>query len=67
MVRSGFPDGSVVKNPPANTGDVGCWEDAQEREIATYSSILAWEIPWTKNPGGLQSIGSQRVRHDLMT
>ena len=53
MVRSGFPDGSVVKNPPANTGDVGFWEDAQEKEMATYSSTLAWEIPWTKKPGGL--------------
>ena len=53
MVRSGFPDGSVVKNPPANTGDVGFGEDAQEKEMATYSSTLAWEIPWTKKPGGL--------------
>ena len=35
--------------------------------MATYSSILAWEIPWTEEPGGLQSIGSQRVRHDSVT
>ena len=35
--------------------------------MATYSSILAWEIPWTEEPGGLQSMGSQRVRHDLAT
>ena len=35
-----------------------------EKEMATHSSILAWEIPWTDKPGGLQSMGSQRVRHD---
>ena len=39
-------------------------EDPLEKEIATQSSILAWEIPWTEEPGGLQSIGSQRVEHD---
>ena len=39
-------------------------EDPLEKEIATCSSILAWEIPWTEEPGGLQSMGSQRVRHD---
>ena len=38
-----------------------------EKEMATVSSVLAWEIPQTKEPGGLQSIGSQRVRHDLVT
>ena len=36
-----------------------------EKEVATRSSILAWEIPWTEEPDGLQSMGSQRVRHDL--
>ena len=35
--------------------------------MATHSSILAWEIPWTEEPGGLQSMGSQKVRHDLAT
>ena len=40
-------------------------EDPLEEEMATHSSILAWEIPWTKDPGGLQSMGSQRVRHDI--
>ena len=40
------------------------WEDPLEKEMATYSSILAWRIPWTEEPGGLQSMGSQRVRHD---
>ena len=37
------------------------WEDALEKRMATHSSILAWRIPWTKEPGGLQSLGSQRV------
>ena len=40
------------------------WEDPLEKGMATHSSILAWEIPWTEEPGGLQSMGSQRVRHD---
>ena len=39
-------------------------EDTLEREMSTHSSILAWEIPWTEEPGGLQSMGSQRVRYD---
>ena len=39
-------------------------QDPLEEEMATHSSILARKIPWTENPGGLQSIGSQRVRHD---
>ena len=40
------------------------WEDPLEKEMATHYSILAWRIPWTEEPGGLQSMGSQRVRHD---
>jgi len=40
------------------------WEDPLEEEMATHSSTLAWEIPWTEETGRLQSIGSQRVRHD---
>ena len=40
------------------------WEDLLEKEIATHSSILAWKILWTEEPGGLQSMGSQRVRHN---
>ena len=40
------------------------WEDPLEKEMATHSSILAWRIPWTEEPGGLQSIGSQRVGYD---
>ena len=39
-------------------------EDPLEEEMATLSSILAWRIPWPEEPGGLQSMGSQRVRHD---
>ena len=63
----------MVKDPPANTEDVRYvpislgWEDPLEKEMATHSSILAWEIPWTEEPGGLQSKGLQRVRHDLVT
>ena len=40
------------------------WEDALEKEMATHSSVLAWKIPWTEEPGRLQSMGSQRVGHD---
>ena len=40
------------------------WEDALEKEMATHSSILAWKISWTEEPGGMQSMGSQRVGHD---
>ena len=42
-------------------------EDPLEKEMATHSSTLAWRIPWTEEPGGLQSVGSQRVRHDRTT
>ena len=42
-------------------------EDPLEKEMATYSSILAWEIPWTEKPGGLQSMGLQRVGQDCLT
>ena len=40
------------------------WEDPLEEEMATLSSILAWRVPWTEEPGGLQSIGLHRVGHD---
>ena len=62
----GFPGGSVVKNLPAVQET---WvrplgqKDPLEKEMATHSSILAWEIPWTEEPGGLPSVGSQRVGH----
>ena len=63
----GFPDGSLVKNLPAIQET---WvqslgrEDPLEEGMATHSSILACRIPWTEEPGGLQSTLSQRVRHD---
>ena len=56
----------MVRNPPASAGDVGLIPglgDPLEKEVATHSSILSWEIPRTEEPGGLQSMGSQRVRH----
>ena len=51
----------MVKNPPANAGDVGLIPRSR-RSRATHSSILAWEIPWTEEPGGLESMGSQKSR-----
>ena len=59
----GFPGGSDVKESTWSAGDLG-WEDALEKGMATHSSILAWRIPWMEEPRGLQSMGSQRVRHD---
>ena len=64
----GFPGGAMVKNPPDKEG-------AQEMQVRSlgqedpleeedYSTILAWKTPWTEKSGGLQSMGSQRVRHD---
>ena len=67
-LSSGFPGGLVVKNLPANAGDEGSIPEYQEGplevEMATHSSVLAWEIPWTQKPGGLQSVGSHRVGCD---
>ena len=64
----------VVKNPPTNTGDTrdtgfGLPGSGRtlEKGMAAHSNILAWEIPWTEEPGGLQSMGSQRVRHKRAT
>ena len=58
----------TVKNLPAGqetqVQSLG-WEDPLEEGMAIHSSFLAWRIPWTEEPGGLQSMGSQRVRHDL--
>ena len=64
------PGGLVLKNLPANAGDLGFspgLKDPLEKEMETHSSILAWDIPWTEEPGELQSMGSQRVGHDLAT
>ena len=54
----------MVQKMPASAGDVGLilgWEDPLEKGMATHSSILAWRIPRTEEPGGLQSMGLQRV------
>ena len=63
----GMPGGSVVKSLSAmqetQVRFLG-WEDLLEEEMATHFSILAWRIPWTEEPGGRQSMGSQRVGHD---
>ena len=54
----------MVKKLPINAGEAVGQEDLLEESMATHSSILAWRIPWTEEPGGLQSMGSQRGRHD---
>ena len=57
----------MVKNPPAmreTRAQFLSWEDPLEKEMATHSSILAWRIPWTEEPGGLQSMESQGVGRD---
>ena len=60
----------MAKNPPANAGDIGSpadmtldWENPLEKEMATYSSIFAWKISWTEEPGGLHSMGLQQQHH----
>ena len=54
----------MVKNSPANAGDMGC-EDPLEEKMTIHFSILAWEISWTEEPGRLQSTESQRVGPNL--
>ena len=57
----------MVKNPPAMQETWVrslCWEGPLEKGTVNHSSILAWRIPWTEEPGGLQSMGSQRVGHN---
>ena len=69
-LRGSVSIAQMVKNLPAmqKTGAQPLGqEDPQEKEMATHSSILAWRIPWTGEPGGLQSMGSQRVGHDKVT
>ena len=62
-----FPGGSAVKNLPAM---LAIWvqslgqDDPLEKEMAAHSNVLAWRIPWTEEPDGLQSVGSQRVKHE---
>ena len=64
---AGLHGSSVVKNLPTNAVKSLIQEDALEKEMANHSSIPAWEIPRMEEAGGLQSMGSQRVGHDLMT
>ena len=62
-----FAGGSDGRESACNAGDLGLslgWEDPLWKEMATHCSILAWRIPWVEEPGRLQSMGSQRVRHD---
>ena len=69
-VCTNFPSGSAVKNLPARQvmQETQVWslggEDLLEKGMATHSSVLAWRIPWTEEPGGLQFMGPQRVGHD---
>ena len=70
VVIHGLPSGSAGKESACNSGATEARvqrlgrEDPLEEEMATHSSVLVWEIPRTEEPGGLQSMGSQRVRHD---
>ena len=62
-----FPDDSDGKESACNAGDpssILSHKDPLEKGMATHSSILAWDMPWTEEPGRLQSMGSQRVGHD---
>ena len=66
----GFPGGPAIKNPPAmqepketRVPSLG-QEDPLEKDMATHFSLLAWRIPWTEEPSGIQSAESQRLRHD---
>ena len=66
-MRPSFPGASDGKESACNAGDPGVIpgsEDPLKKGIATHPSILAWRIPWTEEPGRLQSTGLQRVRHD---
>ena len=70
MFQLGFPGGSDGKESTYNAGDVGSIPGlgrSSEEGTATHSSILAWRIPWTEEPGRLQSMGLQRVGHDWAT
>ena len=70
LLPLGFPGSSDSRESTCNVGDLGLplgWEDLLEEGTAMHSSILAWRIPWTEEPGGLQSMGLQRVGHDWVT
>ena len=65
-----FHGGSVIKNMTANAGDIRDlvqfrgWDNPPQKEMEAHSNVLAWEIPWTEDPGGLYSPVGSRVRHD---
>ena len=69
MYITSFPGGSVTENPPAKqetkVPSLGMKEDPLEKEMAAHSSILAWDIPWTEEPGRLQSMGLQKSQTQL--
>ena len=65
-----FPGGSMVKTPPASEEDLGSipgLERSPGEGNGSLSSIFAWQIPWTEDPGGRESMGCKRVGHDLVT
>ena len=70
QIISVFPVAQMVKNLPAmqetQVWSLG-WEDPLEKGMAIHFTILAWKVPWTEEPGGLQSVGSKRVRHNWVT
>ena len=63
IAKEGLPGGSDGEESACGTGDLGRG-DSLEKGMATHSSTLAWRISWTEEPGGLQSMGSQRLGHD---
>ena len=67
-MSKGFPHSSVEKESACNAGDLSSIPESGrppgEKEMATHSRILAWRVPWAEEPGGLQSMGSQRVGHN---
>ena len=68
-IYTGFPGGSVVKNPPVNAGEVGSipgLEDPLEKEMATHSSILDWELHGQRSLAGYSPMGHKRVGYDLV-
>ena len=65
LVLHGQTERVLIRLPVEETQDPGSsWEDPLEKEMASHTNILAWKIPWTEEPGRLQSMGSQRVGHD---
>ena len=65
-INNKSPGDSDCKESACNAGDMGWnlgWDDPLEKGVVTHSSILSWRIPWAEGPGGLQSMGSPRVRH----